>query len=266
LTSYGGAFLNSSFGWPAFVSANTRNTGPAFFRAAPGVRLRVELVDGMQAQIAVYDGDTFDHRDGRQSGNPHGINFHLSDDQGALVMAEVGWERSDSTNHPALPGAYKLGAWFHTAQFDDLRVAGRSHPNNYGVYLAAEQMVWRESSESAQGLGVFFRLGVAPENRNFVAVACDGGLHYVGLWPGRDRDILALGVACIWASQDAREAERAAGAPILSDREVAFELAYQIQVKPWLSIEPDFQWIHHPGASGAIPDAVVLGARTRLTF
>lgn len=37
-TDGGGNFLNSAFGWPAFISANTLNTGPAFFVAAPGVR------------------------------------------------------------------------------------------------------------------------------------------------------------------------------------------------------------------------------------
>lgn len=30
-TEAGGALINSAFGWPAFVSGNTVNTGPAFF-------------------------------------------------------------------------------------------------------------------------------------------------------------------------------------------------------------------------------------------
>ncbi len=268
-TDRGGDLLNSSFGWPSFVSANTRNTGPAYFRAAPGLRVRGESGAGWFGQAGVYDGDTFDRDDGRPSGNPHGVNFRLSGHQGAFAIGEFGWKRPariEGTNDTCLPGAYKIGAWLHTAEFDGVGAIGRRHGHNHGFYAAVEQTLWSESDGSEQGLGAFARVGVAPSDRNFVSVGWDVGLQYVGLIPDRNHDALTLGVAGLEVSKDVRRAERQAGAAFVADREVVLELTYQCQVRPWLSVQPDLQWIHHPGASRALDNAVVVGLRSRLTF
>src|SRR5688500_4035195 len=63
-TDAGGNFLNSSFGWPAFISGNTINTGPAYYVAAPGVRLNFDVSDEFFLRFAVFDGDTFDNPQG----------------------------------------------------------------------------------------------------------------------------------------------------------------------------------------------------------
>lgn len=270
-TERGGGLFNSSFGWPAFVSLNTRNTGPAYFRAAPGLRVRLEPGLGWFAQGGVYDGDTFDRVDGRSSGNPQGVNFRFSGNQGVFSIGEFGWKRpspsnSERTNDTCLPGAYKVGVWLHTAEFEGFSSDRRRFGHNHGLYLAAEQMIARETDGSDQGLGAFARVGLAPSDRNFVAVGWDAGLQYVGLIPGRDNDALTLGVAGIEVSRDVRRAERRVGAAFLSDREVTIELTYQYRVRPWFSLQPDLQWIHHPGASRALDDALAIGLRTRLTF
>ena len=56
--------------------------------------------------------------------------------------------------------------------------------------------------------------------------------------------------------------------------ETVFELSYQTQVKPWLQVQPDVQYVLTPG--GGIPhpnmpgrqigSALVLGVRTIVTF
>jgi len=265
-TDCGGTMLNSSFGWPAYSSSNTRNTGPAYYRAAPGARVRFEFAPGLIAQAGIYDGDTFDNDEGRPSGNPHGVNFRLSGHQGLFSIGELSWQRPAAADGSGLVGTYKIGGWWHTAEFEDVGVEDRVHGHNHGIYLAGQQRVWEEPDGAGQGLGVFLRAGVAPADRNFVSFGLDAGLHYVGLLPGRDADTLVLGVAGIWASDDLRAAQQLAGAEILSDREIAVELTYQIPLKPWLTIQPDIQWIYHPGGSRAIDNALVLGLRTRLTF
>jgi porin len=54
------------------------------------------------------------------------------------------------------------------------------------------------------------------------------------------------------------------------------ELTYQAQITPWLVLQPDFQYIFHPGGNVADPtdvsgttpvqDAAVIGVRTAITF
>jgi porin len=96
--------------------------------------------------------------------------------------------------------------------------------------------------------------------------AFDTGINYTGLIPGRDKDTLGIGIAFVRISDDVRSAERAAGAGIISDYEMALEVTYEFLLTSWWSVQPDFQWIHHPGGSRALDDAFVLGLRTRITF
>ncbi len=266
-SDYGALLLNGSFGWPAFISGNSLNAGPTFFRAAPGVRVRAHLAEDGYVQAGIYDGDTFDSAEGNPRRNRHGLRWRLNSDQGAFAIAETGWGINQGTNATGLAGTYKLGAWLHTADFTDLEDDTRSHSGNHGYYLTVDQMLWRENgSGDEQGLGLFFRAGCSPEDRSALEYTFDTGLHYRGPLPGRDDDALALGFACVNISDDQRRAERAAGAAVLSDYELAVELSYQINVTPWLGIQPDVQWIRHPGGSAALNDALVIGLRTRVTF
>jgi porin len=160
-TASGGLFLNSSFGWPAFISGNTHNNGPAYYRASLGARLWVEPVKNLYLQAGVYDGDTFDDRAGSPKKNPHGTNVRLSSDQGAFAIAEAGLRLNYEKDARFLPGTYKLGAWLHTAEFEDVMNPSETHGQNFGAYLAIEQNVWREDRNEEgfdQGLSAFFRL------------------------------------------------------------------------------------------------------------
>lgn len=268
-TASGGLFLNSSFGWPAFISGSTRNTGPAFYRAALGARLWVEPVENFYLQAGVYDGDTFDDRGGSPKKNRHGTNIRLSSKQGAFAIAEAGLRLNQAKKARALPGTFKIGAWLHTAEFDDVIHPSRTHRRNFGAYAAIEQNLWREARNEEgfdQGLAAFFRAGFSPEDRNPFTYTFDTGFNYTGLLPGRDEDTFGVGVAMVRMSDDLRRAERRSGAAVISDYEIVLEATYEFILTSWWNVQPDFQWIHHPGGSRAIDDAFALGLRTRITF
>jgi len=60
------------------------------------------------------------------------------------------------------------------------------------------------------------------------------------------------------------------------DHETAIELSYIAQITPWWSLQPDLQYVIHPGGNVADPkaprgvsstsDALVLGLRTTFKF
>ena len=56
----------------------------------------------------------------------------------------------------------------------------------------------------------------------------------------------------------------------MPDCESALELSYQMQVAPWWILQPDIQWIFHPGArlygAPTLADAAVLGLRTAINL
>lgn len=260
-TEYGGLFLNSAFGWPAFISGNVVNTGPAFYVSGLGARARVSPNDSCYFQIAAFDGDTFDSARGDPRVNDSGTRWHLSSDQGALVMTEFGLNWNHSDDATGLPGALKLGGWYHTADFRDNGRPAKSHGHNLGGYFAVEQLLWREdNSDKEQGLGAFFRAGGGPEDRSAFAFAIDTGLHYTGLIPGRDKDKAAIGFVHADFS-DARP-----GYSAFRNYEQVVEFTYEFVARPWWTIQPDIQWVHNPGGKHGPDDALALGLRSAISF
>ena len=47
--------------------------------------------------------------------------------------------------------------------------------------------------------------------------------------------------------------------------EIVMEGTYQIEFAPWLSLQPDVQYVIHPSSTN-IANALVLGARTTVSF
>lgn len=251
---YSGVLYNSAFGWPQWVSANTFNTGPAFFVTTPGIRLRYDFNDALYVQAGIYDGDSFDDPAGGDSRkNSNGTRLHFSADQGSFSMYELGWTRAGGEGAEAMPTTVKVGVWLHTGRFADTSAAGVTHNNNYGVYGSVEQMVYREAED--QGLGVWFRAGGSPKDRSAYDFSFDTGLQYVGLVPGRDADAMAMGAAYTDSST-----------PGNAPYELALEVAYDFVVNDHMSLQPSLQRIINPGAPGAVADATVFGLRANFSF
>jgi porin len=295
VTPSAAGLINGTFGWFTLGSANLPSSGPAYPLATPGIRLQLQPTHNLALLAAAFSGDPAGNPgdEDPQRRNRHGTNFSTSG--GTFWIAEAQYQIGQDKNSAALPGLYRLGAWYHTGTFDDQRLddAGGSlaapgssgialqHHGDYAIYAEADQTVWREPGTDDQGASVFVRVGTAPGNRNLVDFYADGGLRWQGLLPGRDQDALSLGVAYARISGDAqaldRDTRNFTGTHIpIRDHEAVVELNYAIQMAPWWTLQPDIQYVVHPGgdvadpadASGtsAIPNAWVVGLRTTITF
>lgn len=280
-TGGGAGLINSAFGWPAFISANVPNTGPAFYVPGLGIRLEARLADSISVRTGVYDGDTFDSATGDPRPSRHGGRANLNGDQGAFWISEVEFRRAGDT---APPGAFRVGFWLQSADVADnlWDEAGdpwiasgappREHSRNLGVYGAADQWIWREAGAGDQGLSAFARAGFSPRDRSLYEAVLDGGVAYTGLAPSRDEDVLTLGFVHARLSRDIRRSERigqaVSGLPVaaFSDHESVLELSYRAVVRPWCIVQPDAQWILQPGGSSAARDAWVVALRTEFVF
>lgn len=267
----GSELLNASFGWPIFISANTRNTGPAFFAAGWGVRVRWQMSERGALQVGVYDGDTFDSLDGDAKTNRSGLHNHLSGQQGLFAMAEY---RAGITER----SRFKLGGWAHTGDFEDMYFdrSGASfvasggdpkrHRRNFGGYAVLEHALRGAPGETGSIDG-YIRLGAAPANRNSVSWAFDLGSAWHGPLPGRPQDVVALGFTSAHRSAGFRRASREADPTLPSpDYEQVFELTYRWTVSERLNVQPDLQYIRHPGGSPRFGDALVFLLRVTARF
>jgi len=253
-TEYGGVFFNAAFGQPAFWSANTLNTGPAFNVPALGFRYRRNFTDTWYAQAGVYDGDTFDSAGGDATINQHGTHFELGNGQGWTSLYEIGHNGFNNDDGAGLPGWYRVGAWHHSTSF--AKHDSTNGEGNWGLYGIADKMLWRE--EGGQGLGTFIRLGTAQRDRSRFHWVLDTGLSYTGLLPGRDDDVAGLGFVYAKHAGDITDA--------VKSHEAVIEATYRIQLTPAIYLQPDIQWVNRPSGDTNTSDALVFGLRAGFTF
>ncbi|PMU28840.1 carbohydrate porin, partial [Pseudomonas sp. GP01-A8] len=94
---------------------------------------------------------------------------------------------------------------------------------------------------------------------------------YQGTFPGRDDDVVSLMVASgrtnprLTRYQRARDLV-APGSIGIQRYESVAEIDYGAKLTPWLILRPNLQYVMHPGGTGGIPDAFVIGLYTQVTF
>lgn len=278
-------FLHSSFGTGPDFSQSGEN-GPSIFPTTSlGLRVALQPTHACYLRTAVLDGVPGDPRD------PHGTQIILDEDDGFLVTTELGYlagagepaeamvssERS-RTGHLRIgrgqqvpySGKYALGGWVYTTKLDDLAAVDRAgkpvhRRGTYGIYGLAEQMVFHEQADRAQGLALFARLGMADTRANRFALYTGGGFVYTGLIAQRDEDHLGLGIAAAHNGGHFRRIQRRAGQRV-DGAEVTVELTYRAQLTPWLVIQPDAQYVINPNTRPSRPDAFGVALRFEVVF
>ncbi|NNE09981.1 MAG: carbohydrate porin [Gemmatimonadetes bacterium] len=254
-----GLFLNSSFGiGPDFAQSGLN--GPSIFPTTSlGARVEFRPFESVYTRAVVLDGVPGD------PDSPRGTHIVLAEEDGLLLAAEIGFEHDPPLDTGGYPGKYALGVWGYTTDLDDLVQTDPDggplqRDGTRGFYALAEQSVYREAPDPAQGLTLFARAGVADADVNPLESYVGGGGVYRGLIPGRHEDELGVAVAATRFGDAYREAARLADAA--TDRwEVALEFSYLCQLSQWLSVQPDVQIIVNPGGDPSLDDATVLGIR-----
>ena len=93
----------------------------------------------------------------------------------------------------------------------------------------------------------------------------DSGLVYTGLLPCRKADRLGLAFAYGQVSSGYRTLAGQQGITGAS-YEAVTELTYSIQLTPAITLQPDPQYVLHPGGTQQYGNALVAGFRATVTF
>jgi porin len=292
-------FINGVSGWPGLPTVDLPGGGPVYPLAALGVRGRAQLTDSVTVLGGVFNGSPIP-RDSPSTptSNPHGVSFPL--DVGTLAIAELQYSYGSSAQGKAnadgaLPGNYKLGAWYDSYKFDDQQTdtiglplanplsngtaAGRH--GNFSLYGVADQMIWRSKDDASRTLNVFIRPMFTPyRDRNLVSASVNAGLALHAPFSGRDSDAFGVEMGTAWASSGASAFDKqmqvfqpSVYTPIRGS-ETFVEATYQFQVLPSWQIQPDIQYFINPGLGIANPEEptqrtkneFVLGLRTNVNF
>ena len=157
--------------------------------------------------------------------------------EGALFLDEVEY-------HDAETGTYKIGLWGYRPHGGTL---GSLPPANWGLYFIAEHSLMMGGTSRATA---FLRLGLSPDAASEVPLDLQAGVAVPAPLPGRPDDQLSLGVA-VAELQDGRT-------------ETAIEATYVLAMSGHVSLQPDLQYVLHPG--GIHRPATVLALRLHLEF
>ena len=294
-------FINTSFGWPVLASSDMPGGGPAYPLSSLGVRVRARPNNSITFLAGVFNGSPVANNLGDpQKNNPAGISFPLNG--GALAIAELQFATpaasaaaSNGGAAQLLPGVYKIGVWYDSENFNDVRYDNMGvslasptstgipavHRGDYAIYAVADQMIYRFSDDPGRTVSVFLRPSLAPQqDRNFIAFSLNGGLTMHGLIVGRNDDVFGLAAAFTQVSTDVTGLSLDAAfynpnvyTPVRRN-ETVLEATYQYQVTPWCQLQPDIQYVFNPGAGIANPESpnqkikneAVFGARATLNF
>ncbi len=241
----GPEFAQSGVGGPS-IFPNTAVGTRVDFKSSPNVVWRVAFLDGVPVDRAV-----------------EGVRLFAPGD-GALLVGEVALlERPDTGGMPrhrrfavgrGLMRSYAakvaLGAWYYTARFPDLSDTTQ-HRGSGGAYLIGDL--------SVRSVTVFAQLGLGDGRVNQIGGYVGGGLTLTAPIPGRAQDVVGLAVAAARNGSHYERAATTAGIPTAGETTV--ELTYLAPIGSWLTVQPDVQYVVHPGGTRATPNAVAPGLR-----
>jgi len=242
VSRYSDALLNGTFG--GFGLGREEQIAPFYPLAAPGAYVLVRPAEQWFARVGVYTADPGEDVTSN-------IGFDWSFDEGASFLAEVGTQQSPF----GYPGSYTLGAFGTTTTGSDFERGG-TVDGAYGLFGMIDQAL-AVDLEGAPTLGAFVRgqFG-AQEDRSIVRWYVDGGLKLFGPLPGRDADVLSLGVGFDKFGRDYVSRQRSEGENV-SEYQLSVEFTYRAQVTGWLTLQPDLQLFFDPHFSRR--DAIVFG-------
>ena len=120
-------------------------------------------------------------------------------------------------------------------------------------------------ADDASQLTAFLRLGLSDPHTTPYRGGLQAGFLLAPAIAGREDSQVSLGLHHAWTSDHFREAVRSPRAVRRPTRRVV-ELTYADRVFGPLVLQPDIQWVRHPGGDRARQDAVVAIMRARLSF
>jgi porin len=252
----------SLFSGDLSIRAGRIATGDEFLTSPPYTHFVTTAINGNPQSVWAEPVERFYVMGGAYNSDPslgrdsaHGVDFSFSGD--VFAIGEIGYIHNQEKGSTGLPGTYKIGGYYDSEDFTDLSNPLRKHAGNYGLYVLVDQMVYREGGpESHQGLTPFAAFTFAPSDRNTLPFYFFTGLVYHGLFPGRDSDVTAFGLAYGKFSDDLSG----------QDFEMVLEWTHEIAIAPWFTVQPDVQYIIKPSGTSSIPDALVLGAEIAINF
>lgn len=239
-------FLNSSFGVVPTISLNVPVS--IFPVTTPCLGLRWEPRGLWTFRGAVYNGNP-----GNIETNRYNLTWRFGKKEGVMAIGEA---EMDRTHGGIGKGTLKIGGFYHTGNRTDPVDTTIHWKADYGVYFTLHRILLPSDGVYSEGVNAFIQFGAAPRESNIAAYFASAGIRSHGFFKSRTNDVIALSVAHLGTGDNWRQAS-----PENLHAETTFELTYRFCITDVYFIQPDIQYIIHPGAVNEIKNALVATLR-----
>lgn len=211
--------------------------------------------------------------------NSDGFNLDMNNVKGATIPVELAWKPKLAAFN-GLPGEYKVGALYSTAEANDIKTAGKVHDGKQSFWINAQQQLTNNGQDPKRGLYISFNGVVNDKATTFVQSTQQLALWYKGPFDSRPNDSIGFGIANYLVNDRAKDKQIATNEsrgyysydaiasdyiPIQDD-ELNVELNYTYQWSPAVMLRPNIQYIHQPAGVKAVDDAWVAGLSVKVNF
>ncbi|MFL9575944.1 carbohydrate porin [Acinetobacter baumannii] len=211
--------------------------------------------------------------------NSDGFNLDMNNVKGATIPVELAWKPKLAAFN-GLPGEYKVGALYSTAEANDIKTAGKVHDGKQSFWINVQQQLSHAGQDPKRGLYVSFNGVVNDKATTFVQSTQQLALWYKGPFDSRPNDSIGFGIANYVVNDRAKDKQIATNEsrgyysydPIASDYipiqddELNVELNYTYQWSPAVMLRPNIQYIHQPAGVKEVDDAWVAGLSVKVNF
>lgn len=211
--------------------------------------------------------------------NSDGFNLDMNNVKGATIPVELAWKPKLAAFN-GLPGEYKVGALYSTAEANDIKTAGKVHDGKQSFWINAQQQLTNKGEDPKRGLYISFNGVVNDKATTFVQSTQQLALWYKGPFDSRPNDSIGFGIANYVVNDRAKDKQIATNEsrgyysydPIASDYipiqddELNVELNYTYQWSPAVMLRPNIQYIHQPAGVKEVDDAWVAGLSVKVNF
>jgi len=210
----------------------------------------------------------------------NGVDYVDDFDHGMSGSFEIGYKEQNTVYN----GVYKVGVNASTDVAYTNPATLQPYSDDYNAYAVVEKTVYHPETDNVttdpkdmkstangttldtkKGLDLLFEFVGEPGDRNPLQYEFTFGSRYTGPFSCRPDDKVGFGVIYSDNGEAFSQASQAKGGPGLGG-ETTLEADYQYNPAPWLSIQPDAQYIFDPAGNSHNDDILVLGLRTIVRF
>jgi len=251
-----------------------------------GARIRVRPTSDTYVMAGVFQSQPFPtSTEPWTQGGHDGWSWTFKGTTGASFPIEVAYE--PLMGRDQMPGHYKLGYNWDTSAYPDnfydlnglplalTGLPGKQHDGRSQFWATADQMVVRNGPNPNDGLILLATYVNDQSNTALFNNFVWAGLLDRGFWDARPHDQIGFGFTYYDVSPRLTRTERleaalnlplAGGARGVQTSAIVLEANYAFEVTPGVVIQPELEYFIRPGATSAVPNAFLIGAKTQIDF